>query len=53
MNLALKKILLIVINYLHNKRILHRDIKPENILLTDNGIAKVADFGLSKTTAIT
>ncbi|GAB2468856.1 hypothetical protein GCM10027063_06550 [Promicromonospora xylanilytica] len=32
----------------HAHRILHRDIKPANVLVTDDGFAKIADFGISR-----
>jgi serine/threonine protein kinase len=35
-------------NWLHKQGILHLDLKPANILVNDNWIAKVADFGLSQ-----
>jgi len=34
--------------YLHDRHIIHRDLKPGNLLLTQDWITKVADFGLSR-----
>ena len=33
------------INFLHENDLIHRDIKPENILIFDNNIVKLCDFG--------
>lgn len=36
--------------YLHSKNIIHRDLKPSNILLGDDYMPRISDFGLSKIT---
>ncbi len=36
------------VKHAHSKKIIHRDIKPQNILMTQEGVLKVTDFGIAK-----
>lgn len=40
--------LILGIEYLHAQGVVHRDIKPDNLLLTDDDVLKIVDFGVSE-----
>merc|ERR1712151_1264722 len=37
----------VVVDYMHSKNYLHSDFKPEQILLTAEGVSKLADLGMT------
>ncbi|KAK0081329.1 hypothetical protein PV325_001773 [Microctonus aethiopoides] len=52
----IKKVMQQLLNglyYIHSNKILHRDMKAANVLITKNGILKLADFGLARAYSVT
>ena len=36
------------VDHAHRQNVLHRDLRPSNVIVTENGMLKVADFGTSR-----
>lgn len=50
--LKVKVVDILGIAHCHEKKILHRDLKPQNLLISQQNVLKLADFGLARASGI-
>ncbi|WP_051280096.1 Stk1 family PASTA domain-containing Ser/Thr kinase [Anaerovorax odorimutans] len=46
--ISITKQIALALSFAHKNQIIHRDVKPHNILITENDVAKITDFGIAK-----
>lgn len=46
--ISISKQVALALDHAHSNQIIHRDIKPHNILISEEGVVKVADFGIAR-----
>ncbi len=42
------KQILSAMSHAHSKGVVHRDLKPQNVLMTEQGVLKISDFGIAR-----